>query len=331
MRSQERDLLEKLKKSFEPLYGKKNLLAFSGGVDSSALFFLLLSAKVEFDVACVNYQTRKNSDLEAKHVEEQAKKYHKKAYITTCKLKSSNFEHRAREARYSFFEKTIQEHGYENLLLAHQFDDRFEWFMMQLCKGAGLCELLGFEQFVKKDGYDIVRPLFALQKKELKEYLEKNSLPYFEDESNFDTKYKRNEFRHNVTSPLLEKYANGIERSFRFLQKDSRVFHKDFFYEKDDVFIYKLENDVTNMRHIDFALKRLGVLMSENSRIEALKPNVVIARKIAVGKNEKYGFVAPFVKVKMSKEFKEKCRVAKIPPHIRGYLFSIGFDVENLV
>ncbi|HOI83572.1 MAG TPA: tRNA lysidine(34) synthetase TilS, partial [Campylobacterales bacterium] len=33
--------------SLEALKGKKNLLAFSGGVDSTALFFLLMEADIE--------------------------------------------------------------------------------------------------------------------------------------------------------------------------------------------------------------------------------------------------------------------------------------------
>ena len=43
---------------------KKNLLAFSTGVDSSALFFLLLENNISFDIALVNYATRDNSNEE---------------------------------------------------------------------------------------------------------------------------------------------------------------------------------------------------------------------------------------------------------------------------
>ena len=52
------------------LKDKKSLLAFSYGVDSTALFYLLKSAGVEFDCAMVNYQTRPSSldeELSAKN------------------------------------------------------------------------------------------------------------------------------------------------------------------------------------------------------------------------------------------------------------------------
>ena len=50
----------------------KNLLAFSGGVDSTALFFLLLREKIPFDIAIVNYQTREQSSEEVAYAKEPA-------------------------------------------------------------------------------------------------------------------------------------------------------------------------------------------------------------------------------------------------------------------
>jgi len=38
------------------------------------------------------------------------------------------------------------------LILAHQFDDKFEWFLMQLSKGAGLKELFGMSELEKRKG-----------------------------------------------------------------------------------------------------------------------------------------------------------------------------------
>ncbi len=304
------------------LKDKNNLLAFSAGVDSSALFFLLLRENIPFDVACVNYQTRKNSSIEAVHVKNLAKKHNKKAYVFTCKLKSSNFEHYARKVRYDFFEDIIAQNSYENLLLAHQLDDRFEWFMMQVCKGAGVSELVGFSPIEKRKNYNLVRPLYKHTKTELKAFLDENSLPYFEDESNKDEKYKRNFFRLHVTSKLLNEYKSGIGKTLEFLLQDAKILNGEFCYQKEDFFMYELKEDEINIRLIDKAIKKLGFVMSEKARLEALKKNAVISRKIAVGRNEKYGFIAPFIKTKMDKDFKEKCRIAKIPVHIRGYLYT---------
>lgn len=50
------------------LQNSKNLLGFSGGVDSVALFFLLLEFKIDFDIAIVHYHTRKEADEDRKSV-----------------------------------------------------------------------------------------------------------------------------------------------------------------------------------------------------------------------------------------------------------------------
>ena len=90
---------------FSRIKNNKNLLAFSGGVDSSALFFLLLNHKIDFDIAIVNYNTREQSKDEIEYASFLAKKYDKKIFIKDIKLEtSSNFEKNARDTRYIFIE-----------------------------------------------------------------------------------------------------------------------------------------------------------------------------------------------------------------------------------
>ncbi len=313
----------------EILKKSKNLLAFSAGVDSSALFHLLLKADIDFDLAFVNYQTREQSDEEMAHAKNLAKLHDKKIYVLKCKLSSSNFEHEARKIRYDFFEDLINKHSYDTLLLAHQLNDRFEWLMMQICKGAGVDELVGFKECEKRKNYTLIRPIFDNSRDEILEYLQKNSFRYFIDESNFNEKYKRNEFR-KICNPLMKKYSKGIAKSLIFLSKDAK--QKEFYKVIKELFIYKLDDELTNMRMIDKAVKSLGFIMSEKTRLEALKQNAVINHKIAVGKNEHYGFIAPFCKTIMTKDFKEKCRILKIPLHIRAYLFKedISLDIFDI-
>ncbi len=311
------------------LRGKKNLLAFSAGVDSSALFFALLEQNISFDLAIVNYQMRDQSEIEMQHAKKLAKKYGKNIFTLVCKLKSANFEHEARRVRYDFFEDLISKHGYENLLLAHQLDDRFEWLMMQMCKGAGVSELVGFKIKEKRKNYTLIRPLFNETRKEIKKYLQKNDLPYFLDESNEDEKYKRNEFR-KICKPFMKKYSNGIAKSLEFLTLDGDFLDGKFYKIQDELFVYELKDELINMRLIDKAVKKLGFIMSEKTRVEALAKNAVINRTVAVGKNEKYGFIAPYCKEVMDKKFKEKCRIFKIPLHVRAYMFRQQIYPEKL-
>ncbi|STQ85796.1 tRNA lysidine(34) synthetase TilS [Helicobacter muridarum] len=69
------------KDSIEVLRKNKNLLAFSGGVDSSALFFILLSYEIDFDLVIVDYGLRKQSDEEIQYAKSLSMTYNKNCYV----------------------------------------------------------------------------------------------------------------------------------------------------------------------------------------------------------------------------------------------------------
>lgn len=195
----------------------KHLLAFSGGVDSVALFFILLELNVCFDIAIVHYHTRKQADDEVAYAKQLAKTYHKQCFLAHAPHFSSHFERQAREFRFAFFDTLIKEHSYQSLVLAHQLNDRFEWMMMQLTRGSGLGNLLGFED---SRTYPIIRPLELLPKNALYRFCKKRDLLYFEDESNQNTHFRRNYFRHHFCTQLIEQFSDGIARSMIYLKQD---------------------------------------------------------------------------------------------------------------
>ncbi|EDO7866390.1 tRNA lysidine(34) synthetase TilS, partial [Campylobacter coli] len=149
----------------------RNLLAFSYGSDSSALFHFLVQKKIDFDLVMINYKTRKNSDLEEQKAKELALKFHKKIFIKSAPVIKGNFEKEARDFRYDFFEKICLEQGYDHLILAHHLNDQFEWFLMQLSRGAGLAEILGMQECEKRSNYTLLRPLLFTSKDEILSYL----------------------------------------------------------------------------------------------------------------------------------------------------------------
>ncbi len=321
---------------FSAIRNQRNLLAFSAGVDSSALFFLLLENNIPFDIAIVNYNLRAQSKKEISYAKELAHKYKKEIFIYETKLESnSNFEKKARDIRYTFFDEIIKEHHYANLITAHQLNDKLEWFMMQLSKGAGLVELIGFNEFEHKENYQIYKPLLNISKVELEEYLLKNNHKYFVDQSNFDEKYKRNFFRHNFSDKFINNFSKGIKKSFEYLQKDLDsldIQNKPLKKIKELEIFLNQKNDNLNIRTIDLSLKRRGILLSFANRNEILKQKEIsISDKINISINEDNIFIAPKVAVIMDKEFKEKCRVAKIPKNIRSYVFSQNINIQDLV
>lgn len=321
--------------NFSAVKDKKNLLAFSAGVDSSALFFLLLEQNIPFDIAIVDYNVRNQSKDEVTYAKQLAKKYNKKVFIKEVELENSNFEKKARDIRYSFFEDLIKQFDYGTLITAHQLNDKLEWFMMQMSKGAGIVELLGFKQWEDKITYKIYKPLLEITKEELENYLKSNNHKYFIDNSNFDEKYKRNYFRHNYSDKFLSEFKDGIKNSFEYLENDlnSLQIEEKAILQIEDLEIFKASSDDNiNIRTIDINLKKRGVLLSKASRNEILRQKeIVISHKISVCIGNDLIYIAPFSKSKMDKKFKEKCRLNKIPKNVRVYLYDKNIDPKDLV
>jgi len=305
----------------------RNLLAFSAGLDSTALFFLLLREKIPFDIAHVNYHTRAQSDAESERARALAETYGITCHIHDAPPIGSNFESEARRVRYAFFESLIAAHGYGTLLTAHQLDDRLEWLLMQLCKGAGLPELLGMEPMVQRDRYLLIRPLLGTGKSKLRAWLEQEGISWFDDESNASERFRRNRFRNRFAGPMMYEYAEGIERSFRYLDTDRAslvdTVYPVFALDGEALLILPPFERAALIRMIDRWLKERSVLMPGGERERLMQENdVIIARRYAVGISRRCCIVLPFRQRSLPRSFRENCRTLGIAPSVRPYLFE---------
>jgi len=321
-------------KLLERLKTTKNLLAFSAGVDSSALFFLLLENGISFDIALVNYSTRLNSDIEEEHAHTLAHKHNIRCFSIKAPHFESNFESQARSFRYRYFEEIIAQEGYETLLTAHQLNDRLEWLLMRLVKGAGISQLAGMETVIENDKYTLMRPLLDVSKIELQEYLDQCEHPYFIDESNYDEYYERNHFRKQYADPLIAHYAEGIKRSFTYMNEDRQRLNEQYktLYANKELRIVKLYTPIAKVQASDQILKTLGYLMSGSQRFELEKEDsMVIGGKWAIELNNDLLYIAPYYSTDMPKSFKEECRRHRLPAKIRPYCYEAGIDPLEIV
>ena len=317
-------------KTLETLKSGRNLLAFSHGVDSTALFYLLDEAGVKFDLAIVDYNVRAQSKDEVASARDLAAKFNKQIYAKSVRLGASNFEHEARAARYDFFGQICREQGYENLILAHQFDDKFEWFLMQLGRGVGLSELLGMQEIETREDYVIARPLLGVRKCELERFLRERNLKYFTDETNLTERFKRGFIRAKFSEPFLNEYFGGVKKSFEFLAADALNLAPKI--SNPAAKIYLVKRGPSELRGVDQACKRLGLVPSSSQRNECARclengADCVLGGKVAVGAGEKFILATPYIKAAMDKKFKEACRRLAVPPINRGFLFASGADL----
>lgn len=302
----------------------KVLLAYSGGADSTALFHLLLEHGIDFDIAHVNYHTRPASDDEAEAAESKARSYSLVCHTHSAPPFGSDFERRAREERYRFFGHLMETYGYRYLLTAHQLNDRLEWMLMQLCRGAGLPEMLGIRSMDERDGIRILRPLLEWDRQAIETYLHERSIAWSEDESNADDRYTRNRFRHRMAAPLMREYSDAIRRSFRYLEEDADALIEPMTFRCIGGLCYAPlpAGRRSLVAGIDRQLKSMGHLLRSGEK-EQLKhaDTLVVGRRYVIACEGGYAFIAPYrANGMMGKEFREECRTLGIHPKLRGYL-----------
>ncbi len=99
------------------------------------------------------------------------------------------------------------------IVTGHTLDDQAETVLMRLIRGAGLRGLGGIHpRLVVEDDYEdssgeIVRPLLAVRRRELDQYLKDIGQSWREDSTNADERFTRNRVRRLVV-PLLEQEFN---------------------------------------------------------------------------------------------------------------------------
>lgn len=213
------------------LFTKKNtfLLAISGGVDSVVLAHLLKKNNCNFYLAHCNFKLRgKESDADQAFCENLAKKLNVKIFVSdfevsTHRLKNNlSIQMAARNLRYQWFTKLLQENQINYLLTAHHLDDSIETFFINLLRGTGINGLKGIAY--KKD--NLIRPLIEYTKKEIETYADKEKIKFRQDKSNFKKDYKRNFLRLDVIPKLKNNTANFeniFYKNFKKINQDASI------------------------------------------------------------------------------------------------------------
>ena len=190
----------------------KIALGLSGGVDSIALFHLLVTkykeSYKELVVFHINHGLREQSYEEAEFVENFVKNYNVKFYKKELNMNDlardshTSEEMLARKLRYEAFEEMSSLEGGVKLITAHHKNDQVENILMRLFSGRSMDYNLMIEEQTTIGKIVVYRPLLNILKADLEQYADKNNLKYYVDSTNFDTDYTRNNIRHNIV-PLL--------------------------------------------------------------------------------------------------------------------------------
>jgi tRNA(Ile)-lysidine synthase len=115
----------------------------------------------------------------------------------------------ARHARYAAFATSLQPH--ECLLLAHHREDQAETVLLKLLRGAGPDSLGGMRARRPFARGQLWRPLLALSRQQLRDYLAARQLASIDDPSNGDTRLARNHLRLEILPRLQRLWPQAVD------------------------------------------------------------------------------------------------------------------------
>lgn len=192
-----RQLLKLLSTSFAADGRDPVGVAVSGGGDSMALLHLMSlwadQTGVRLQAVTVDHALRAEAAHEAVSVGEYCKTLGVAHSILRWEGwdQSGNLQDEARRARYALMADWAQSQGVKTIVLGHTADDQAETFLMRLAREAGVDGLAGMAASRRAYGMEWRRPLLAVERQELREYLRRNEIVWFDDPSNEDEKYDR--------------------------------------------------------------------------------------------------------------------------------------------
>ena len=134
-----------------------------------------------------------------------------------AKETKQSLETAARNARYDFFAGVARRRRCRTIFLGHHADDLVETFLMNLFRGTGTEGSRSIREVsihsVGGTELTVVRPLLAVWRSEIDDYIAREWLTFREDASNANLGSTRNRVRHKII-PLLEKeFGRNIRKA----------------------------------------------------------------------------------------------------------------------
>ncbi|SMB82888.1 tRNA(Ile)-lysidine synthase [Pasteurella testudinis DSM 23072] len=194
------------------------LLAYSGGLDSSALLSLFARLKqqlpqLKLRAIHVHHGLSPHADHWAQHCRRQCQRYDIPLIVEKVRLSNQKgIEDAARSARYYAFKQHLKPH--EILVTAHHLNDQSETLLLALKRGSGIKGLAAMQVRSELWQIPIFRPLLDYSRDQLLDYAQTEGLSWIEDESNQDNRYDRNFLRNHILPPLRERWPQ-IDRTLQ--------------------------------------------------------------------------------------------------------------------
>lgn len=211
------------------------LVGVSGGPDSVALLYCLVSLQKEFKlklyVAHLDHCLRVQSNRDAEFVRKIAKNFNLPITVSRVDVKrlsaKGSLEEIARNARHKFFARVAKKYSLKKIALGHNRDDQAETILMRILRGSGLNGLRGIAAKRDIQGLTFVRPLIEISRKEIESFLKQNRINAQIDSTNLKPIFFRNRVRYGLIPVLESKFDRNIRNKLSTL---AQVISADYEY-----------------------------------------------------------------------------------------------------
>lgn len=203
------------------------LLAVSGGIDSIVLLDVITKIaeqyagsdiglpRIEIGIAHIDHSLREESERDAELVSEVASMkglpfYWQKLHPTQGAFRSAGgIEAWGRNERYAFLEQIRVQQQFDLIMTAHHKLDVVETFLFKAISNRRLRSLRFWDE-----SRLIARPLFNIDKENIRKYAEQHRLTHHEDISNSNICFTRNRIRMTMVKVIPEVESGGINNLF---------------------------------------------------------------------------------------------------------------------
>lgn len=230
----ERTLRERCRALLAP--GDRVVVAFSAGPDSTALLAGLaaVASELELELLAAHLDHGLRSPAEARADREAAAAVADRLEVPLetgaaqgWAEVAGSVEAAARAVRYRFLAEVALGSGAQAVATGHTRDDQVETVLLRLVRGTGLEGLGAMRERrplgPEAPGVALVRPMLALSRAEVLEYLADRGLPSRHDPTNDDERYLRNRLRTEALPTLRAVAGRDVDRSLLRLAGQARA------------------------------------------------------------------------------------------------------------
>ncbi|AWB10067.1 tRNA(Ile)-lysidine synthase [Thermodesulfobium acidiphilum] len=242
-------------------------IAISGGADSVFLAFILskLKSKVNFILLHFDHGWRKRDLIyERNLIINYAEIYNFRVIFGSSENIGKLNEENARKRRFAFFYSIMDKINSNSLFTGHNLNDRFETFLWNICRGAGIRGILSLKEVRQFGKINIISPLIHVKRDKIRAFCEYLKLDYISDIYNDDINYKRVFIRKEITPRIESIWQNSLEHFDSFIR----------LVEDEDNYIEKITNEI--YKDVVLSMPWASIIFIK----ELLKYDVALIRRV---------------------------------------------------